>query len=99
VSEVSFFAACLLHKGLLVNPVKLQMSSQSGMSSKEVGNNSGLCSVKGHKSGFTIGLGPEMSCCMGLFVGIISYKNFGTSVALLGVRTNEIKLHMCCETV
>jgi len=52
VSEVSFFAARLLHKGLLVNPVKWQMSSQSVMSSKEVGNNSGLCSVKGQKSGF-----------------------------------------------
>jgi hypothetical protein len=48
---------------------------------------------------FAVGLGPEMSCCMQLFVGILSYKNFETTVVLLDVRTNEITLHMCCETV
>jgi hypothetical protein len=52
VSEISFFAARLLNKGLSVSPVKLQMSSQSFVSSKKVGNNSGLCSVRGQKSGF-----------------------------------------------
>jgi hypothetical protein len=48
---------------------------------------------------FAAGLGPEMNCCMQLFVGILSYKNSETSVALQDVRTNEITLHMCCETV
>jgi hypothetical protein len=39
---------------------------------------------------FAVGLGPEMSCSVQLFVGILSYKNFETSIVLLDVRTNEI---------
>jgi hypothetical protein len=55
------------------------MSSYGVMSIKEVSNNSAVCSVKDGSLIFAVGLGPEMSCCMQLFVGILSYKNFETT--------------------
>jgi len=46
-AEVSSTAPHLLHKGLSISLIKLQMSSQSVMSSKEADNNPGLCPARG----------------------------------------------------
>jgi hypothetical protein len=46
-AQVSSSVPHLLHKGLLINPSILQMSSQGVMSSKEADNSPGLCPVTG----------------------------------------------------
>jgi hypothetical protein len=52
-AEVSSCPSHLLHKGLSIISIKLQMSSQGVMSSKEADKNPGLCPVAGQQPGLS----------------------------------------------
>ena len=50
-AEVSSSAPHLLHKGLLVNPIKWRCLLRVIISAKKANNNPGLCPIEGQKSG------------------------------------------------